>query len=100
MFREAMASGEKRIPNATFLPQSQPSVLPRKVQVEQGVFPIKMNLSENPTGEYPVTVDLEGSNGQTETVRAKYLLGCDGAHSWTRAQLGIDMVGETSGEAF
>jgi 2-polyprenyl-6-methoxyphenol hydroxylase-like FAD-dependent oxidoreductase len=30
----------------------------------------------------------------TETVRAKYLIGCDGAHSWVRKQLGFQMVGE------
>lgn len=30
----------------------------------------------------------------SETIRAKYMIGCDGAHSWTRRQLGISMVGE------
>lgn len=29
-----------------------------------------------------------------ETIRAKYVLGCDGAHSWTREQLGFHMEGE------
>ncbi|KAL8832257.1 MAG: hypothetical protein Q9170_004945 [Blastenia crenularia] len=29
-----------------------------------------------------------------ETIRAKYVIGCDGAHSWTRAQLGFHMEGE------
>ncbi|TGO67825.1 hypothetical protein BOTNAR_0035g00340 [Botryotinia narcissicola] len=29
-----------------------------------------------------------------ETVKAKYLIGCDGAHSWTRRQLGIQLEGE------
>ncbi|KAK4048986.1 hypothetical protein OIO90_005621 [Microbotryomycetes sp. JL221] len=29
-----------------------------------------------------------------ETVRAKYVIGCDGAHSWTRRALGIKMLGE------
>ncbi|KAF7916389.1 uncharacterized protein EAE98_010689 [Botrytis deweyae] len=29
-----------------------------------------------------------------ETVQAKYLIGCDGAHSWTRRQLGIQLEGE------
>lgn len=32
--------------------------------------------------------------GTTETVRAKYMVGCDGAHSWTRKQLGFIMEGE------
>ncbi|KAF7957348.1 hypothetical protein EAE96_002933 [Botrytis aclada] len=29
-----------------------------------------------------------------ETVKAKYLIGCDGAHSWTRRQLGVQLEGE------
>ncbi|GAA5988739.1 hypothetical protein JCM10908_006149 [Rhodotorula pacifica] len=29
-----------------------------------------------------------------ETVKARYLIGCDGAHSWTRRQLGIKMIGD------
>lgn len=29
-----------------------------------------------------------------ETIKAKYLIGCDGAHSWTRTQLGISLEGE------
>lgn len=100
IFREAMGSGKKRIPSATFRSHSEPYGPPRKVEVEQGVFPTKMSVSEDSRDEYPVTVDLVGPEGQTETVRAKYLLGSDGAHSWTRAQLGIDMVGETSDQVW
>ena len=32
--------------------------------------------------------------GATEIIRAKYMIGCDGAHSWTRRQLGFTMEGE------
>ncbi|EOD44721.1 putative phenol 2- protein [Neofusicoccum parvum UCRNP2] len=31
--------------------------------------------------------------GKTEVVKAKYVIGCDGAHSWTRKQLGIQLEG-------
>ncbi|KAK9342112.1 FAD binding domain-containing protein [Lipomyces starkeyi] len=31
-----------------------------------------------------------------EVVHAKYVLGCDGAHSWVRKQLGIEMEGEST----
>ncbi|KAL1630659.1 hypothetical protein SLS54_000530 [Diplodia seriata] len=34
--------------------------------------------------------------GTTEVVKAKYVIGCDGAHSWTRKQLGIKMEGAAS----
>ncbi|GAA6033167.1 hypothetical protein JCM8097_002978 [Rhodosporidiobolus ruineniae] len=31
---------------------------------------------------------------QIETIQARFLVGCDGAHSWTRRSLGINMLGE------
>ncbi|GAA5929705.1 uncharacterized protein JCM15063_004228 [Sporobolomyces koalae] len=34
------------------------------------------------------------SPNKTEIIRAKYLVGCDGAHSWTRRQLGVKMIGD------
>ncbi|GIC91746.1 putative phenol 2-monooxygenase [Aspergillus udagawae] len=34
--------------------------------------------------------------GNVETVKAKYLIGCDGAHSWTRKQLNIPFEGSTT----
>ena len=33
-------------------------------------------------------------HGTSELVRAKYMIGSDGAHSWTRRQLGFVMEGE------
>ncbi|KAL8767602.1 MAG: hypothetical protein Q9209_005932 [Squamulea sp. 1 TL-2023] len=38
------------------------------------------------------------SKNQTtqEVIRAKYVIGCDGAHSWTRRQLGFQLEGEQS----
>jgi phenol 2-monooxygenase len=97
IFREAMASGERHVPSATFAPLPEASLPACRVRVEQGVQPIEMSVSEDKDDDYPVTVRLQGPDGKAETVRAKYLLGGDGAHSWTRSQVGIDMVGETSG---
>ena len=37
---------------------------------------------------------VEESPISQETVRAKYVIGSDGAHSWTRAQLDFHMEGE------
>lgn len=34
--------------------------------------------------------------GEEEIVHAKYVLGCDGAHSWTRKELGVEMEGEST----
>ena len=33
------------------------------------------------------------AKGRLERIRAKYVVGCDGAHSWTRAQLGLSLEG-------
>ena len=41
-----------------------------------------------------------GQGGLTETVHAKYMLGCDGAHSWTRRQLGFEMEGDSQDMAW
>ncbi|CAE7137395.1 unnamed protein product, partial [Rhizoctonia solani] len=100
IIRDALASGTKHIPSPTFAPQFQPLSPSHKVHVEQGVFPVEMKVSDNPSEQYPVTVRLMHPSGETETVQAKYLLGCDGAHSWTRNQLGIEMVGETSDQVW
>lgn len=41
--------------------------------------------------------DKAGSDEtDTEIIHAKYVIGCDGAHSWTRKQLGIEMEGEST----
>jgi phenol 2-monooxygenase len=49
--------------------------------------------------EYPVTVTLShmrGSEetGETSTVRAKYVVGCDGARSAVRTSIGRELVGD------
>lgn len=45
--------------------------------------------------EYPGHVEAQVMrNGRRETVRAKYLAGCDGARSAVRAALGVSLVGE------
>ncbi|KAG9091521.1 hypothetical protein FRC06_000538 [Ceratobasidium sp. 370] len=95
VFRDALAAGEKLSLGLSFKRETGLDYTPRKVVVEQGVFPTRLTVLEGKT-EYPVEVQLEDQQGKKETIRAKYVIGCDGAHSWTRAQLGIDMVGDTS----
>jgi hypothetical protein len=41
-----------------------------------------------------VTTNLRHEDGRTESVRSAWLLGCDGAHSIVRKQLGIEFTGE------
>lgn len=104
VFRDAMGSGDKIIRGLTFTPDVE-LIVPRKVAVEHNIRPTRLSVSDDLTTlsdstSYPATVILEHSNGESETVQAKYVLGCDGAHSWTRTQLGINMVGDTSDDVW
>lgn len=35
-----------------------------------------------------------------ETIKAKYLIGCDGAHSWTRNEMGLSLIGESTDQVW
>ena len=55
--------------------------------------------------EYPVTVTLQHMNelrptGDPSTVRAKYVVGCDGARSGTRATLGRELADDATNESW
>lgn len=68
------------------------------VQVERPSTVVSMERDENKDGEYPITatvMHLQEGRG-TEDVQCKYVLGCDGAHSDIRQQLGVTNEGETS----
>lgn len=53
---------------------------------------------------HPVTVRLErvdsGYAGQVETVKARYVVGCDGAHSVVRRSLGRALHGDSANQAW
>ncbi|KEA61862.1 Salicylate hydroxylase [Marinobacterium lacunae] len=57
-------------------------------------------------GEYPVTVKLERLvnfsqyTQETETVKAKYVVGCDGARSGVRTAIGKELVGDALNQAW
>jgi phenol 2-monooxygenase (NADPH) len=55
--------------------------------------------------EYPVTVTLRHMKGLRETeeissIRAKYVVGCDGARSATRMAIGRELVGDATNESW
>jgi phenol 2-monooxygenase (NADPH) len=55
--------------------------------------------------EYPVTVTLQHMEdlrptGETSTLRARYVVGCDGARSRARAAIGREMVGDATNESW
>ncbi|KIN64498.1 M-hydroxybenzoate hydroxylase [Sulfitobacter noctilucicola] len=57
---------------------------------------VDVTLTEDP--DYPVAATFRclGATGQTETIRAKYVVGCDGARSTVRKSLGHRLKGEAA----
>ena len=56
------------------------------------------------TSDFPVTVDFErqdaGVESRLETVRAKYVVGCDGARSGVRQAIGLALKGDSANHAW
>lgn len=74
-------------------------VKPVKMEVDESLilnedaYPITVTLKK---GDEPLVngVDESGSRPDEESVvKCKYMIGCDGAHSWVREKLGIVMEG-------
>ena len=43
---------------------------------------------------------FEKENTETRELRVKYVVGCDGAHSWTREKLGVKLQGDVNDAVF
>lgn len=55
---------------------------------------------EREESEYPVAARLRRADGEEFTVRAKYVVGCDGARSGVRRALGIELEGDAANHAW
>jgi phenol 2-monooxygenase len=62
------------------------------------------DLKVDDAPDYPVSVRLErvdpGHEGEVETVRARYIVGCDGARSAVRKALGLELKGDSANQAW
>jgi len=60
--------------------------------------------SSDPTVSHPITVTIEridpAHQGQVETLRARYVVGCDGAHSVVRQAIGRPLHGDSANQAW
>ncbi|KAK3956615.1 phenol 2-monooxygenase [Pseudoneurospora amorphoporcata] len=98
----------------------------KNITIQYNTQPVEVKIGESPLHEdeaYPVEVRLiktqvqsEGSSnvlenstphtadGDTEEIeeqiRAKYIVGCDGAHSWLRKQLQVQLEGDLTDSVF
>lgn len=62
-------------------------------------FEREVTLVELTQDDEGVTATLERAGGERETVRARYAIGCDGAHSTVRRALGFAFEGSTFEQA-
>ncbi|KAE8146764.1 FAD binding domain-containing protein [Aspergillus avenaceus] len=62
--------------------------------VQRDTALVDARIDEAGDAEFPVVVDLD-TDGQRRTVRAKHLVGADGAHSAVRRCMGLQLVGES-----
>ena len=65
----------------------------------------EVEIDTHGSAEYPVTVTLWHLDGRQETgktsiVRAKYVVGCDGARSAIRPAIGRELVGDATNESW
>lgn len=65
-----------------------------KAVVSDGLF--RSNLAADDTDDLIQTATSSNRTGQVETVKAKFMVGCDGAHSWVRRQLGFKLEGDST----
>ena len=56
---------------------------------------LDVKIDEDGDAEFPVVAEIE-TEGQKRTVRAKHLVGADGAHSVVRRCMGLKLEGESS----
>jgi 2-polyprenyl-6-methoxyphenol hydroxylase-like FAD-dependent oxidoreductase len=71
------------------------SLAKRGVQIERGKA-----LTDLSQDDDAVTVSLRGEDGSIETVRCRWVIGCDGAHSAVRKATGIPFTGSTYHDEF
>lgn len=62
--------------------------------IQDGLF--RSNMSADDTADMLAAAQLSGKANTEEIVKAKYVLGADGAHSWVRSQLGFTLQGEST----
>jgi phenol 2-monooxygenase len=76
---------------------------PSRLEPDYGWEVVELSIDPD-TDDHPVTVTLKDATGvhwwETRTIRANYVVGCDGAHSAVRKSIGRELHGDTAHQAW
>jgi phenol 2-monooxygenase (NADPH) len=78
---------------------------PSRLTPVYGLEAADLEIDPSDAVEYPVTVTLRHvsgleETGETSTIRAKYVVGCDGARSRIRRAIGRELTGDATDESW
>ncbi|THX02998.1 phenol 2-monooxygenase [Aureobasidium pullulans] len=79
---------------------------PAKLHVDEAsvedndAYPVEVHLRELGKDETAGSLEYTAQEPIKEIIRAKFVLGTDGAHSWTRKALGLEMEGDRTNKHF
>jgi phenol 2-monooxygenase len=78
---------------------------PSRLAPSYGLHASEVEIDPSGSSEYPVNVTLQHMQGRSatpnsSTIRAKHVVGCDGARSNIRAAIGRELVGDATNESW
>ncbi|HEX4461356.1 MAG TPA: FAD-dependent monooxygenase, partial [Polyangia bacterium] len=92
----SLVNTETAYPYALMIPQNESERLLDEALVARGIRVERpVELTRLTTTADGVQATLRHGDGRDESVEAKWLVGCDGAHSTVRHQLGMEFSGDT-----
>ncbi|KAA9149414.1 3-hydroxybenzoate 4-monooxygenase [Amycolatopsis acidicola] len=70
-----------------------------------GLHATEVRVDDDPAAGYPVTVSLQHlrnfePTGEVSSIRAKYVVGCDGSRSGTRQAIGLELNGDATNQSW
>ena len=76
-----------------------------KLEPFYGLHASDIQVDTSGSSEYPVTVTVQHmkgleETGETSTIRAKYVVGCDGSRSGIRTAIGRELVGDAMNQSW
>ena len=87
---KALLSGLNAYPNVTVMWNSQPVSMDPDESVQQSSQECHASVLD-----HPISVDISTDDRPPTRILCGYVVGCDGARSWTRKHLGIPFDGKS-----